>query len=358
MRTRPGAGPTRRARRGDDPSSGWAPDVLGPDFEARSLPLEDDDEGPVTATLVRRTRTHRLPRRWRTAIPWRSGHLPLGGADVLYVHGWSDYFFQREMAEHLEALGARFFALDLRKYGRSLLPHQTPGYVDDLAVYDEDIAAALDTIGHGDPEHGRRRLILFGHSTGGLTLALWNSRHRGVAAGLVLNSPWLEFQATGFARELIAPLMKLGARRNPLAPLPTVDPGFYTRTVSSGSDGSWTYNQAWRPERGFPLHPGWLAAVFAGQDQVAHGLGAETPTLVLLSTHSLLSPKWSEEMTHVDVALNVDAVAHRALSLGDDVSVARIHGALHDVMLSEPRVRETAYTAIRRWARTLPLPGA
>ncbi|WP_443027293.1 hypothetical protein [Sphingomonas sp. LR61] len=63
-------------------------------------------------------------------------------------------------------------------------------------------------------------------------------------------------------------------------------------------------------------------------------------------------------MTHVDVALNVDAVAHRALSLGDDVSVARIHGALHDVMLSEPRVRETAYTAIRRWARTLPLPGA
>ncbi|WP_235035992.1 alpha/beta hydrolase [Curtobacterium sp. 18060] len=129
----------------------WAPDVLGPDFEARSLPLEDDDEGPVTATLVRRTRTHRLPRRWRTAIPWRSDHLPLGGADVLYVHGWSDYFFQREMAEHLEALGARFFALDLRKYGRSLLPHQTPGYVDDLAVYDEDIAAALDTIGHGDP---------------------------------------------------------------------------------------------------------------------------------------------------------------------------------------------------------------
>ncbi|WP_443027352.1 serine aminopeptidase domain-containing protein [Sphingomonas sp. LR61] len=77
------------------------------------------------------------------------------------------------------------------------------------------MAAALDTIGHGDPEHGRRRLILFGHSTGGLTLALWNSRHRGVAAGLVLNSPWLEFQATGFARELIAPLMKLGARRNP-----------------------------------------------------------------------------------------------------------------------------------------------
>ncbi|MEG8036484.1 hypothetical protein QP157_14580 [Sphingomonas sp. LR61] len=55
------------------------------------------------------------------------GPPPLGGADVLYVHGWSDYFFQREMAEHLEALGARFFALDLRKYGRSLLPHQTPG---------------------------------------------------------------------------------------------------------------------------------------------------------------------------------------------------------------------------------------
>ncbi|SOC86910.1 Lysophospholipase, alpha-beta hydrolase superfamily [Curtobacterium sp. 314Chir4.1] len=347
--------PSTRGRPHDHPTTRWTRDVLGADFESLRLPLEDDDEGPVTATLVRRTATHRPLGRWRTTVRPRTDRRPLSRSDVLYVHGWSDYFFQREMAEHIELLGARFYAVDLRKYGRSLLPHQTPGYVDDLQTYDEDIAAALEVMGHGETGSGRRRLILFGHSTGGLTLALWNARHPGIASGLMLNSPWLEFQASSLAREFIAPILKLGARRNPLAPMPTVDPGFYTRTVSSDADGEWAYNQSWRPERGFPLHPGWLSAVFAGQAQLAEGLASSTPTLVLLSTHSLLSPKWSEEMNRSDVALNVDAVAHRSLSLGDDVSVVRVHDALHDVMLSAPDVREQAYTAVRRWGRTLPV---
>ncbi|TCK63804.1 alpha-beta hydrolase superfamily lysophospholipase [Curtobacterium sp. PhB136] len=344
--------PTRQRQRGS-----WTSDVLGTDFESMPLQLDDDDEGAVIATLVRRTATHRLPGRWRTGLRHRSDRRPLGGADVLYVHGWSDYFFQRELAEHLEALGARFFALDLRKYGRSLLPHQTPGYVDDLGTYDEDIAAALHAMGHGEDARGHRRLIPLGHSTGGLILALWSARHPGTAAGLILNSPWLEFQATALGREFLAPLIRLGARRNPLAPMPTIDPGFYTRTISNGAEGTWSYDQHWRPERGFPLHPGWLAAVFDAQDAISRGLRTTTPTLVLLSSQSLLSPRWSNAMAHADVALNVDAVAQRALSLGDDVSVVRIHNAVHDVMLSEPSVREHAYTAIRRWSRTIPLPG-
>jgi alpha-beta hydrolase superfamily lysophospholipase len=335
----------------------WREDVLGPDFQSLQLPLDDDHEGPVVTTLVRRTATYRPPRSWLAARLRRTDSRPLAGSDVLYVHGWSDYFFQREMAEHLEALGARFTAVDLRKYGRSLLPGQTPGYTDDLGVYDADLETALDAIGHGAGQQPGRRLFLLGHSTGGLTLSLWAARNPGRADGLILNSPWLEFQAKAFGREVIAPLMKLGARRNPLAPMPTVDPGFYTRTVSSAEEGSWVYDQHWRPERGFPLHPGWLAAVFAGQDTVAHGLHLTIPVLVLLSTHSALSPRWDDRMSHSDVALNVDAVAHRSLSLGDHVTVVRVHRALHDVMLSEPDVREHAYAAIRRWARGVPLAG-
>ncbi|PZF39452.1 MULTISPECIES: alpha/beta hydrolase [unclassified Curtobacterium] len=335
----------------------WRPDVLGPDYEAFRLDLEPDAEGPVVATLVRRTSSHRPPGVWSSALTRRSDRHPLGGADVLYVHGWSDYFFQQELAEHLQALGARFHAVDLRKYGRSLLTGQTPGYTDDLTVYDTDLEAALALMGHGASDRPRRRLLLLGHSTGGLTLALWAARHPGRAHGLVLNSPWLEFQASALGREVLTPLVKLGARRNPLAPMPVVDPGHYTRTVSSEAEGSWTYDQHWRPVHGFPLHPGWLAAVFAGQDTVARGLHLDIPVLVLLSTHSNLGPRWSDAMTHSDVALNVDAVAHRSLSLGDDVTVVRVHRALHDVMLSEPAVRDRAYVAIRRWARTIPLHG-
>ncbi|WP_144763033.1 alpha/beta hydrolase [Curtobacterium sp. 9128] len=320
----------------------WTEDVLGAPWEQRTLPLGEDGEGPVVATLVRRR---------RSAADLLRPRGPLHGVDVLYVHGWSDYFFQTELAERIERLGARFHALDLRKYGRSLRPHQTPGHVDDLRTYDEDIAAALDVI--GSEHRGERRLVPMGHSTGGLTLSLWAARHQHLVAGLVLNSPWLEFQADATVRTLLAPLVRLGARRNPLAPMPAVDPGFYTRTVSATSGGSWTYDQRWRPERGFPLHPGWLDAVFQGQRTVEQGLGLEVPALVMLSDKSMLQPRWDDGMAHADVALNVDVVARRALSLGEEVTVRRLRGALHDVVLSAEPVRERAYDAIARWAATL-----
>src|SRR5690349_1668932 len=100
----------------------WVPDVLGDEFEQFTLELADDDQGPVVATLVRA-----LP----ASVGWWErlrGRMPLlHDVDVLYVHGWSDYFFQKRLARFWTSRGARFFALDLRKYGRSLRDGQTPG---------------------------------------------------------------------------------------------------------------------------------------------------------------------------------------------------------------------------------------
>ena len=301
------------------------------------LLLGEDDEGEVVATLVRH----------RPAAPrWRG---PASGVDVLYVHGWSDYFFQTGLAEFWHGLGARFFALDLRKYGRSLRPHQTPGFADDLAVYDEDIAAARSVMAeHG---HGGRRLVLMGHSTGGLTLSLWAARHPEELAALVLNSPWLEFQARAVGRQMLAPWMMLRARVAPHGTLPAIDQGFYSRTVSATLEGEWEYDPAWRPERGFPVSPAWLTAVLAGHRRVERGLNLRMPVLTLLSSRSVLLPWWSDEMRSADVALDVRSIGERAATLGTTVAIARIDGAVHDVVLSAPRIRARAYAEIERWAR-------
>ncbi len=100
-------------------------DVLGPGFESETLALPDDDEGEVVATLVR----HRGPASSRRA--------------VLYVHGFTDYFFQRELAERYVAAGLHFYALDLRKYGRSLRPHQTPNFCRDIREYFAELDLAF-----------------------------------------------------------------------------------------------------------------------------------------------------------------------------------------------------------------------
>ena len=361
----------------------WRPDVLGPGFEQLELPLGSDDEGEVVATLVR----HRPERVRRFTWPWeRRPELAASGADVLYVHGWSDYFFNPELAAFWTAAGARFFALDLRKYGRSLRPGQTPGYITDLAAYDADIEAALAAMGHGNggsgghgngdggtvgndgeangngngnangaqnaaAEASTRPLILLGHSTGGLTLSLWAARHPGRASALVLNSPWLEFQLSRPGREVLAPVLSWGARLNPLGPMPNVDLGFYARSVAKEQDGEWEYSHDWRPDRGFATHPAWLTAILAGHATVAEGIEVGVPVLTLLSARSTLLPRWDDAMLTTDIVLVVDAIAEQSLKLGREVSVARVDGALHDVFLSRRPVRAAAYSAISRWLR-------
>lgn len=320
------------------------PDILGPGYDQLTLELP----GGAPATLVRYS-------------PSVAGPAPT--ADVLYVHGWSDYFFQTELAQYWAAAGARFYALDLHNYGRSLRPGQSPGFVTDLSDYDDDISAALAAMGRPMPRPGaalmpvaeesgpERPLILVGHSTGGLTLSMWAARHPSAASALVLNSPWLEFQATQLGRRVISPLIGLEAQRRPLAPLPPVDPGNYSRSTFSAFGGEWTYNLQWRPLRGFPVTLAFLNAVFQAQAAVAEGLHLEVPVLVLLSDKSYLQPAWSEDAGKSDVALDVGVVARRALSLGSCVTVARITDALHDVFLSPGPVRSRAYAAVSRWGR-------
>lgn len=351
----------------------WTPDILGPDFEQLTLPLGEDEEGDVVATLVRYVPPPREPERkraWRW--PWELAPAPepppaASGADVLYVHGWSDYFFNSEIARFWADAGARFFALDLRKYGRSLREGQTPAYITDLAAYDADIEAALAAMGRerdaGAPEGVSRRpqsgllnphtrpLILMGHSTGGLILSLWAARNHGRAAALVLNSPWLEFQLRGIGRQAISPVIEFGARVNPMRPLPNIDRGFYARSIAREFDGEWDYDHRMRPDRGFAIQPAWLTAILAGHAAIDAGIDVGMPVLTLLSARSTFLPRWDEAMLSSDTVLVVDDIARHAIDLGTEVTVVRIDGALHDVFLSREPARAASYAAITRWLR-------
>ena len=318
----------------------WVADVLGKPFEQLTLDLGVDDDGrPLVATVVRL-----LPN------PLAVVFQPLRDVDVLYVHGWSDFFFQAELARFWTALGARFHALDLRRYGRSLRSDDVPGYIDALDDYDVDIEAALAAIGHGADAAPRRRLVLLGHSTGGLTLTLWAARHPGRAGALVLNSPWLEFQFGAVGRQAIAPLVSARARFDPRGTQPVVDLGFYTRAQTEvGALPLAVDEPEWRPERGFPTRPGWLAAILDGHRRVAAGVDVGCPALVLLSTRSTPPVAWNETMTSTDSVLVVDDIARSATRIGRLVTIGRIDGAIHDVFLSRPPARAEAYRILRRW---------
>jgi alpha-beta hydrolase superfamily lysophospholipase len=333
----------------DSPPGVWVPDIL-PGFERLTIPLEVDEEGPNVATLVRlapespdASGTAQLP-----TVPGAMeapGAAPSSRIPVLYVHGWSDYFYNAPLARLFQERGYAFHALDLRKYGRSLRPGQTPGWVESLRVYDDEIGSALRLIAAEYPEPP----VLMGHSTGGLTLSLWTDRHPGRSRALVLNSPWLEMQGSSLVRLMAQAVIDPVARLQPKSflKLPRVD--HYWRSISDEADGDWTLHPLWRPRHSFEVPGGWLQAVMTGHAQVASGLGLTEPVYVMLSDRTVFGTRWAEDMTAADIVLDVEVLAQRATRLGRHVTVVRHPGALHDVMASAEPIRRTASREMFTW---------
>ncbi|WP_255768976.1 alpha/beta hydrolase [Pseudarthrobacter sulfonivorans] len=328
----------------------WQPDILGAGFEACTFEASGADGIRRTATLVRlspgtvapetQERAHQPPA--TNAGPRRA---------VLFLHGWSDYFFNIDLAHFWRRSGYEFYALDMHNHGRSLRPGTPGGYVADLADYDAEIGHAMAIIQGNSASPAQSELTLMGHSTGGLVAALWVSRHPGRVSNLILNSPWLEMHGSSLVRRAASTMVRPVARFRPEAILRLPERGFYWRTISSSAEGEWTLDDRFRPPMAFPLRAGWLSAVMSGHAQVARGLGIDIPVLVLLSGGSANGPFWTEEMRRTDAVLDVNIIALRALTLGRSVTVERIDGALHDVFLSPAAVRADAYARLSRWLR-------
>ncbi|TLM87606.1 alpha/beta hydrolase [Pseudarthrobacter sp. NamE5] len=313
----------------------WQQDILGDEFESHAFLAAGPDGVERTATLVRfRPATVSLPSPPRRA--------------VLFLHGWSDYFFNVDLARFWSSAGYDFYALDMHNHGRSLRPDFPGGYVANLEDYDAEINAACKLIGR---ESGDPSLTVMGHSTGGLVAVLWASRHPGEVSRLVLNSPWLEMHGSSLVRRAASSMVGPVARFRPEAVLRLPERGFYWRTISSSADGEWSLDDRYRPPMAFPVRAGWLSAVLAGHTKVARGLNIDVPILVLLSRGSANGLFWSEEMRRRDAVLDVNVIAARALTLGRTVTVERIDGALHDVFLSPAAVRADAYARLARWLK-------
>ena len=287
----------------------------------------EPDDVELVATLVRRTPANQ------------------SRAAALYVHGWNDYFFQTHLADHMADLGYDFYAIDLRRYGRSLRRGQLRGFITDLDDYALELDSAAEMI---LAEHDE--LVLMGHSTGGLIAALWASNHSDLLTGVVLNSPWLDLQGSAIVRTLGTPVMNALGTRSPTSVLRLPEVGFYLRTVHVSFGGEWDYDLDLKQTApGPPIRVGWLRAILLGHQRVAAGLDIRVPVLVMASAATDFSRRWHEGLRTVDVVLDVEQIAARAVKLGPHVTVVRIAEGMHDLVLSAAHVRKVALEEIGRF---------
>jgi alpha-beta hydrolase superfamily lysophospholipase len=320
----------------------WTDDVL-PGYRQHTLALgtDPDGEGELFATLVRTT----------DSIP--------SSSVVLAVHGYTDYFFNTELADHFAARGWRFYGLDSRRCGRSWREGQTPHFTTDLTQYDRELEGALAIIGAENPA---ARVLVYGHSTGGLVVSLWLDRVRCRGdtaalkiAGLVLNSPFLDLNGPAILRtRATSTAIGAASRVRATRVVRGAGSGGYGLTLHRAYHGEFDYNLTWKPIGGFPITVGWIHAIRRGQARLHRGLDVGVPNLVLRSDHSVAETAETQVLQRGDAVLNVAHIARWAGCLGNRTTSVPVVDAKHDVFLSLSEPRAAAYAELDRWLDQLP----
>jgi alpha-beta hydrolase superfamily lysophospholipase len=303
-------------------------ELLGPPYTAETIDFADDDEGPIVTTLVK-----------------RPAEKPAGKA-VLYVHGFNDYFFNTAYAEWWAARGYDFYAIDLRRYGRSLREYQTPNFVTDFREYFDDVDAAWVRITERD---GHDHVVATAHSTGGLTVALWAHEGAPHLQGVVLNAPWLDLRGSVLLRTIGTTVLKQLGGRRPRREIPREITTVYGESLHRDHAGEWDYDLELKTLESWPVYAGWLRAVRTAHAEVHAGLDIAAPVLVLSSGRTVAAPAMSEEVHANDIVLDVAQIRRWATALGRHVTYVGVDGAMHDVFLSREEPRNRAYDEMERW---------
>lgn len=299
---------------------------------------------------------------------------------ILYVHGYNDYFFQKELAEKADSAGYAFFAIDLHYCGRSLMPGDARGdmrnmreffaeldYAVELArVITKERAESLALMSEladiADTTGRERRLldvsrradslpmVLMGHSQGGLLTAFYaDQRPEEKFAALVLNSPFFDFNFNWLVRNLAIPVVSEIAILLPDFSIGSSGNPNYAYSLDKKYYGEWLYNTEWKSESRPEQFLGWVRAIHKAQQELHEGLDVKAPTLVLHGDCSEDGEEWSEAYTHCDGVLDVEHIEKWAPKVGVNVKTETVAGGLHDLYLSRKEVRDEAYVKTFRF---------
>ncbi len=310
------------------------PDILGNGLMQETIPLGSDDEGALVATLVHRA----------------CGPSPSKRA-LLYIHGYNDYFFNMELADRVNAEGMDFYALDLRKYGRSYREGQTLAYIEDITSYYAEIDQAVSRIRERD---GHDHLTLLGHSTGGLTSTLYAADRPGIDA-LILNSPFYDLAVSSFAENIVEGVFRTVGKLLPRVTLSKGGKPYYAWSLhrSFEKGGEWEYNLEWKRKNSIPIYAGWARAIVKAQERVQDGLQLPCPSLVMYSSDSAALSDWDERAFTSDIVLDVTDIDRFADGLRPRATEVQIEGGMHDLVLSRPKVRAEVYRQMFAWLAAL-----
>lgn len=272
---------------------------------------------------------------------------------VLYIHGVVDYFFHPHVAEQFLNHGFDFYALDLRRHGRSLLKHQKANFCTSIDEYFEEITIALQTI------HAKSNgtIYLYGLSTGGLisTNYMLRGDYRNKISGLILNSPFFDFTYSVSVKKNLLKAVHTLTKINPNMNIHIPWTIQFFKQIHKNYNGEWHFDLNMKPMKGFPTYFAWLKAIDNAQKQILQSTTEiKIPILILHSAESntglFRNPK---KMATSDVVLEVNDIKRIGSKIGNDVTLIEIKDGMHDIFLSRKSVRTLAFKKMFDWLKTV-----
>ena len=195
-----------------------------------------------------------------------------------------------------------------------------------------------------------------GHSTGGLIASNYMNygQEKDLIKGLILNSPFLDFNQTNFQKTLIYLVSKLIAGLFPYSKVNGALSPAYTQSLHKDFYGAWNFNLDWKPIEGFPTYFYWLLAIRTGHKELVNS-NINVPVLVMHSSASSKISTFSEEAMHKDIVLDIHDIKRIGAKLGKQVTLLEIENAQHDIFLSPKIVREKAFKKMFTWLNNMKL---
>lgn len=309
-------------------------------YQRENITLPNDYDGAVVATLVSKP----------SAVASKKA--------VLYIHGYCDYFFQKELGDFYASRGYNFYALDLRKYGRSLLSNQRFNFCKSMDEYYPEIDAALRLIRTRDLN---TKVLLNGHSTGGLLASLYvaDRQSAGTVQALFLNSPFMDFNDNWFTEAFLKTIVTGAGLLTPYLPQPAPGLPLYGESISAAYSrgGDQIFNEAWKPASSWtpPVLAGWIRAIRLGHLRVHGGLSIKIPTLFMRSDKSGGGKTWNDSYNNSDCVLDVTEISKYSKLInkgGTPATEIVIKDGLHDLACSRSTARALFYSKLGTWLNT------
>ncbi len=297
-----------------------------PHLTSEVIPLKDDYEGEVSAAVERTV-------------------LPESDTAVLYIHGYMDYFFQHHLASYFIDQGISFYAVELRKYGSSIKPHQHENFFKDITEYDEELSIVLNKI----KQDGHSKIIVNGHSTGGLIATYYalHGEYKHLISGMILNSPFLEFNIPKVLKHVLPFIAPFG-RMLPYFKFTRLPP-FYIQSLHKNYKGRWDFSLKYKPIPSFVTYLGWVRGVWLAQKDVQKRTIENIPCVIFHSDKSCFANTWDDCMLRSDAVLNVADIAFFGRKIYPNADIVEIKNAMHDIVLSSDEVIDDYFTQISKW---------